>query len=72
VIETHGKLIPIEVKLGTKQNKGMVLSLINFTELFSNDIEQGYLVNMADQPIILSDKIRSLPYKKFIQHPIGG
>jgi len=70
IVETKGKLIPIEVKLGSKQNQEMIRELVSFVSLFREDIKQGLLINMADRSLVLHEKIRSLPYEQFIRQPV--
>lgn len=67
VIEDKGKIIPIEVKLSAKINMEMAKGLINFYDLFSDKIEEGFLINLSQDKIKFNDKIESVSFIDFVK-----
>jgi uncharacterized protein len=65
IVEKGGKLIPIEVKLGTAQNKSAAKHLIAFSEIFSEEVRTSYLINLADHRVSLGKRVVGLPAFKF-------
>jgi len=67
LIETGGRIIPLEVKLTSQVNTGMAQSLISFSKFFHNKVEHAILVNLSSgHPLSLGDKITAIPFGRFI------
>lgn len=66
IIEDKARLIPLEVKLSSKANREMSKGLFAFCKLFSEKIDKAFLVNLAQEKIMLDKKIVALPFRDFI------
>lgn len=67
IVERKGKIIPIEVKMTSRQDEALIRGLVAFTGLFDREIEKSILVNLSDKRLLLDKKIECLPFKDFIK-----
>lgn len=67
VIEKENKIIPIEVKMTAKAEKGMIKNLISFDNLFYKKVDKSYLINLSDRKITLERRVEVLPFFKFAE-----
>ena len=62
VIETAGKLIPIEVKLSATPRPTMASSIKTFQEDFGGKVAPGYVVHPGDVRLPLGANVTALPF----------
>lgn len=62
VVETEGKLVPIEVKLSATPRPAMASSLKTFQQDFADKILPGYLVHLGDIRLPLGSGVTALPF----------
>lgn len=62
VIESGGRLIPIEAKLSTTPRPGMAMGIKAFQEGFGNKATAGYLIHPGDVRLPLCPDITALPF----------
>ena len=62
VIETAGKLVPIEAKLSTTPRPAMASSIKTFQEDFGDKAMPGYVVHPGDVGLPLGAKVTALPF----------
>ncbi len=67
IIEKENKIIPVEVKMTAKAQKGMIKNLISFDSLFQKKIDKSYLINLSDRKITLERRVEALPFFKFAE-----
>ena len=67
VIEREGKIYPIEVKLTSRTNKELTSSLCSFSQLFTEDVKRGLLVNLSDRKVIVNKKVQIYPFNDFLE-----
>ena len=67
IVEREGKILPIEVKMTSRINKGLAKGLESFCRLFRDEVKQGILVNLSSEEIKIADKIISMPFGKFVK-----
>ena len=68
VIESKGKLIPVEVKLSSKVNLNIASNLFSFCKLFHEKIDKAFIVNLSREKLILDKKIISFPFAQFLKY----
>ena len=66
IIEDTGKLIPIEVKTGTKASPEAVKELMRFSALFVPRVKEPILVNLSDSEVLLRGGVKVRPFQKFV------
>lgn len=66
IIEDAGKLIPIEVKTGTKATPEATKELVRFSRLFASRVKELILVNLSDREILLNGGVKVRPFQKFM------
>lgn len=64
VVETEGKLVPIEVKLSATPRPAMASSLKTFQQDFAGKILPGYLVHLGDIRLPLGSGVTALPFRE--------
>jgi len=62
VVETGGKLIPIEVKLSATPRPAMATGIKSFHEAFGNKTMSGYVVHPGDLRLPLGEEVIALPF----------
>jgi predicted AAA+ superfamily ATPase len=62
VVETEGKLVPVEVKLSATPRPAMAASVNAFRESFVNKATKGYVVHSGDIRLPLGPNITALPF----------
>ena len=62
VVETEGKLVPIEVKLSATPRPEMASSLKTFQQDFADKILPGYLVHLGEIRLPLGTGVTALPF----------
>jgi predicted AAA+ superfamily ATPase len=62
VIETGGKLVPIEVKLSATPRPTMATSIRTFQKDLGNKAAPGYVIHPGDVRLPLGSKIKALPF----------
>jgi hypothetical protein len=62
VVETEGKLIPIEVKLTATPRPAMASSIKIFRQDFGNRALSGYVVHPGDIRLPLGDQVTTWPF----------
>ena len=62
VIETGGKLVPIEVKLSATPRPSMAASIKTFREDFGDKAMPGYVVHPGDVRLPLGSNVTALPF----------
>ena len=61
VIETQGKLVPLEVKLSETLRPEMAKEIVNFQKDFAGKAEQGYVIHPGNRVLPLGKGVTSLP-----------
>ncbi|MGA1865728.1 MAG: DUF4143 domain-containing protein [bacterium] len=64
VIESGGKLVPIEVKLSATPRSGMAAGIRTFRKDFGERATTGFVIHPGDVCLPLSPKIKALPFSK--------
>jgi uncharacterized protein len=64
VVETDGKLIPIEVKLSSTPRPAMAAGIKSFQEAFGDRTANGYVVHPGDVRLPLGQKVIALPFSE--------
>ncbi len=64
VVETDGKLIPIEVKLSSTPRAAMAAGIKSFQEAFGDRTANGYVVHPGDVRLPLGQKVIALPFSE--------
>ncbi|NTW35464.1 MAG: DUF4143 domain-containing protein [Syntrophobacteraceae bacterium] len=64
IVETEGKLVPIEVKLSATPRPAMASSLKTFQQDFAGKILPGYLVHLGDIRLPLGSGVTALPFRE--------
>lgn len=64
IVEYENKIIPIEVKLTKTLQLSFTKNLDDFCFLFQDEIKTGYLISLAEEELVLSQFIKSIPFKK--------
>jgi len=64
VVETNGKLIPIEVKLSSTPRPTMAMGIRSFREVFGNKTMSGYVVHPGDVRLPLGQEVVALPFSE--------
>ncbi len=62
VVETDGKLVPIEVKLSSTPRHAMAAGINSFQEAFGNRTAKGYVVHPGNVRLPLGQKVIALPF----------
>jgi len=62
VVETAGKLVPIEVKLSATPRPAMASSIKTFQEDFGNKAMPGYVVHSGEVRLPLGSNVTALPF----------
>ena len=62
IIESEGKLIPVEVKQTSTPRPAMAGSIKTFMSDAGNRVENGYVVNMGNMRLPLGSNVISLPF----------
>jgi len=62
VVETGGKLIPIEIKLTATPRPGMVAGIAELRRLLPDKVGPGWLVHPGDTQMPLGADVRSIPF----------
>jgi len=62
IVESEGKLIPIEVKLSTTPHPRMASSIKIFLNDFGNKTGPGYVINPGDITLSLGKVVTALPF----------
>lgn len=68
IIEYGDRIIPLEVKIASHVNTGMVKDLISFCRLFKDKVDKGYLVNVSKESIKLGENVFSVGFYNMIQN----
>jgi hypothetical protein len=63
VLDFGTRLVPVEVKLSATPTRPMVANLEKFSELFSKQVDQSYLIYLTGKVFKLTPKIIALPYE---------
>jgi len=62
LVETEGRLVPIEVKLSATPRPAMASSIKTFREDFGKRSLPGYLVHPGDTRLPLGANVTALPF----------
>ncbi len=62
VIESGGRLVPIEVKLTSTPRPAMARGLISFREVFGDMAAPGYVLHMGNVRLPLGSGVTALPF----------
>jgi len=62
VVETAGRLVPIEVKLSATPRPAMASSIRAFQEAFGDKAMPGYVVHPGDTRLPLGSNVTALPF----------
>ena len=62
MVETAGKLVPIEVKLLATPRPAMASSIRKFQQDFGNKATPGYVVHPGDMRLPLGSNVTALPF----------
>jgi hypothetical protein len=64
VVETDGKMIPIEAKLSSTPRPGMAAGIKSFREIFGNRAANGFVVHPGDVRLPLGGEVIALPFSQ--------
>lgn len=67
IVESRGRLIPIEVKMSSRINTEMVKNLAIFSGYFADKVGPKYVVNLAAEKVNLHGSTLCLPMNDFIK-----
>jgi len=62
VVDTGGKLVPIEVKLSATPRPGMADGIVEFQRCFGDRASAGYVVHPGDTRLPLTKDVMALPF----------
>lgn len=65
IIEDKGKITPVEAKISSTPNRGMVKGLDTFCSMFSDRIGKSFLVNLSRERLLIGKKIEAVPFADF-------
>jgi len=65
VVDTGGKLVPIEVKLSSTPHPKMTSSIKTFQKDFRDRAKPGYVVHPGDIELPLESGVTAIPFEKF-------
>lgn len=58
IVESGGKIVPIEIKLTTRADSAMATSLTSFLDLFK--LNQGFIINLTNEKVRITEKVSTL------------
>ncbi len=62
IVEDHGKLVPIEVKLSSTPAPGMAAGIIKLREILGGKVRDGYVIHPGDVRLPLVPGVTALPF----------
>jgi Holliday junction resolvase-like predicted endonuclease len=65
VVESGGKLIPVEVKLSATPRPGMAAAITSFREDLGVKAAPGFVIHPGDIRLPLAPKTLSIPFSEF-------
>lgn len=64
IVETEGRLVPIEVKLSATPRPAMATSIRTFQQDLGDEAAAGYVVHPGDQRLPLGGQVSALPFSQ--------